>query len=141
MKEMVTVVNNKTEKHPEDREYLICILTEDSQTCWDIVMGRRDAYETIKSYIEEYEVNFDKSFILDESKALAERKSLYSFMKYAQQFFDQDDFDIENYVEGDWDEADYQQMNDIDPNLSIKASDRLSMQSLMMGGNTKSTDI
>lgn len=126
MKEMVKIVDN-TKKHPEERQYLICIsgYTQDS---WNIVIGRTEAYNYIKENIDE--INLEHSFILVESCTLDKRKSIYAFMKYAGEFYN-DGFDIEDYIKGDWDERDYQRNNDI--NLMINETDRISMQSFMDG--------
>jgi hypothetical protein len=134
-KEMVKVVDN-TKKHPEDRQYLICIKTKGGsgvQDSWDIVIGRTAAYEYIKECIED--IDLDHSFVLVESCELAKRKSIYTFMKYVGDFFE-DSFDIDDYVKGDWDETDFMRENDI--SLSIDNNDRIDMQSFMDGEyNTK----
>ena len=125
-KEMVTIVDN-TKKHPEERQYLICIsgINEDS---WCIVKGRTEAYNFIKENIDD--INIEVSFILVESCTLAERKSIYAFMKYAGEFYN-DSFDIDDYIKGDWDEMDYKRENDIDP--SFDNSERISIESFMDG--------
>lgn len=130
MKEMVKVVDN-TKKHPEDRQYLICIRTKDGSgvpDSWDIVTGRTGAYEYIKDIIDD--IDMEHSFILVESVALNERKSIYAFMKYAGEFYS-DGFDIEDYIKGDWDEMDYKRTNDI--SLMIDNKDRVNMESFMNG--------
>ena len=130
MKEMVKIVDN-TKKHPEDRQYLICIRTKNGsgvQDSWDIVTGRTEAYEYIKNNIDD--IDMDRSFILVESLTLAERKSIYAFMKYAGDFYE-DSFDIEDYIKGDWDEIDYKRNNDIA--LMIDNKDRINMESFMNG--------
>ena len=130
MKEMVKIVDN-TKKHPEDRQYLICIQTKDGsgeQDSWIIVTGRTEAYEHIKENIDS--IDMERSFILVETCALAERKSIFMFMKYAGEFYS-DGFDIEDYIKGDWDEEDYKRNNDI--SLMIDNTERISMQSFMDG--------
>ena len=126
MKEMVKVVDN-TKKHPEDRWYLICIagLSQDS---WIIVKGRTEAYEYIKENIDD--INLDHSFILVDSVTLDKRASIYAFMKHVGDFYE-DNFDITDYVKGDWDETDYKSNNDI--SLMINNSDRIGMESFMNG--------
>lgn len=135
MKEMVKVVDN-TKKHPEDRQYLICIRAKEgsgASDSWIIVTGRTEAYECIKINIDE--IDLEHSFVLVESVTLAERKSIYAFMKYAGEFYS-DGFDIEDYVKGDWDEEDYRRINDI--SLIVDNKDRIDMQSFMDGAiNTK----
>ena len=127
MKEMVKIVDN-TKKHPEDRQYLICISGITEGDYWTIVIGRTEAYKYIKENIDE--INMEHSFILVESCTLAERKSIYAFMKYAGEFYS-DGFDIEDYIKGDWDEEDYKRTNDID--LMINTNDRIDMKSFMNG--------
>ena len=126
LKEMVKVVDN-TKKHPEDRQYLICIAgtTQDS---WVIITGRTEAYEYIKENIDD--INMEHSFILVETLTLAERKSIYAFMKYAGEFYS-DGFDIEDYIKGDWDENDYKRNNDI--SLMVDNVERIDMESFMNG--------
>jgi hypothetical protein len=130
LKEMVKVVDN-TKKHPEDRQYLICIRAKEGthyQDCWDIVTGRTAAYEYIKENIED--IDLEHSFVLVESVNLSERKSIYAFMKYAGEFYS-DGFDIEDYIKGDWDEADYMRNNDM--SLMVDNKDRINMESFMNG--------
>ena len=130
MKEMVKIVDN-TKKHPEERQYLICIRTKSGsgvQDSWDIVTGRTEAYEYIKTNIDD--IDLEHSFILVESCILAERKSIYAFMKYAGEFYS-DGFDIEDYIKGDWDEMDYKRNNDI--SLMINNNERIGMESFMNG--------
>lgn len=126
MKEMVKIVDN-TKKHPEERQYLICI-SGLSQDNWVIVTGRTEAYNYIKENIDD--INMEHSFILVESCTLGERKSIYAFMKYAGEFYS-DGFDIEDYIKGDWDELDYKRTNDI--SLMIDNTERVDIQSFMNG--------
>lgn len=126
MKEMVKIVDN-TKKHPEDRQYLICI-TGMSQDSWVIVTGRTEAYEYIKENIDD--INMEHSFILVESCTLTNRKSIPEFMRYAGEFYS-DGFDINDYIKGDWDEEDYKRMNDM--SLVINNEERVDMQSFMNG--------
>ena len=127
MKEMVKIVDN-TKKHPESRQYLICIKSKGAQDSWEIVTGRTEAYEYIKENIDD--IDMEHSFILVESCSLAERKSIYAFMKYAGDFYE-DSFDIEDYIKGDWDESDYKRNNDM--TLMIDKTERVDMQSFMDG--------
>ena len=129
LKEMVKVVDN-TKKHPEERQYLICIRAKDphSNDYWDIMIGRTAAYEYIKENIDD--IDMEHSFVLVESVTLSERKSIYAFMKYAGEFYS-DGFDIEDYIKGDWDESDYMRNNDITPMVDNK--DRINMESFLNG--------
>lgn len=130
MKEMVKIVDN-TKKHPEDRQYLICIIAKSGsgeQDSWDIVTGRTAAYDYIKENIDH--IDIEHSFILVESCTLAQRKSIYAFMKHVGDFYS-DGFDIEDYIKGDWDEMDYKRTNDI--SLEIDNAERIDIQSFMNG--------
>lgn len=130
MKEMVKIVDN-TKKHPEDRQYLICMRVKpgsEAWDCWDIVTGRTAAYNYIKENIDDIDMEY--SFILVESCTLAERKSIYAFMKYAGEFYE-DSFDIEDYIKGDWDEEDYKRNNDM--NLIVDELERVDIRSFMDG--------
>jgi hypothetical protein len=51
-------------------------------------------------------------------------------MKYAGEFYS-DGFDIEDYIKGDWDEADYMRNNDM--SLMVDNKDRINMESFMNG--------
>ena len=131
-KEMVKIVDNsKPYKNHEEKQYLICIAAPYSDSdIWNIVTGRTAAYEYIKDYIDI--IDFKDSFILVENCTLNERKSIYAFMKYVGQFYE-DNFDIDDYVKGDWSESDYRQDNGIDESLNINSNDRLSMADIMNG--------
>lgn len=126
LKEMVKIV-----KTPEEKQYLICIKGKDGgEDEWEIVTGRTAAYERIKESIEFIDLEY--SFILVETCSLDKRKSIYTFMKYAGEFYN-DGFDIEDYVKGDWDEDDYRMRNDIDPSFEMNDSRRVTMQDFMNG--------
>ena len=58
-------------------------------------------------------------------------------MKYCERFFN-DSFDIEDYIKGDWSEADYAAQNNIDTMFSN--NDRLNMEDFM-NGEIGSTDL
>lgn len=126
MKEMVKIVDN-TKKHPENRQYLICIagLTQDY---WNIITGRTEAYNFIKENIDD--INLEHSFILVETCVLAERKSIPEFMRYAGEFYS-DGFDINDYIKGDWDELDYKRNNDI--SLMVDNTERIDIEAFMNG--------
>lgn len=137
-KEMCKVVDN-TKKHPESKQYLICIQgTPGSgiQPDWEIVTGRSAAYEYVKENIED--IDFETSFVLVETCNLSERLSIYMFMKHVQDNYD-DGFDIDEHIVGDWDESDYRINNNID-DFGIKNTDKVSMESLM-AGEVKMQDI
>ena len=130
LKEMVKIVDN-TKKHPEDRQYLICIKAKPEsgvEDSWIIVTGRTAAYDHIKECIDD--IDLEHSFILVEQVKLSERASIYSFMKHVGEFYS-DGFDIEDYVKGDWNEMDYKRDNDIA--LMIDKTERVDVESFMNG--------
>ena len=129
-KVMATIVDN-TKKHPEDRQYLICYRAKQGSgenDGWELVIGRTEAYTFIKENIDM--MDLEHSFVLVETLTLDKRKSIYAFMKYAGDMYE-DNFDIEDYIKGDWDEEDFKRANDI--NLEVSNSERLDMSSFMDG--------
>ena len=123
------------EKDAEYKYYLICIAAKPGygDDMWTIVQGRSEAYQYIVDNIEC--INLDESFILVEGLGLENRKSIYAFCKYVEQYFT-DSFDIDDYIKGDWDESEYQKRNDIDPTFNSINGRRVSMEDIM-NGNTK----
>lgn len=134
MKEMVKVVDNTKpyQKPAELKEYLLCLVDKNSgEKSWNIVVGRTEAYESIKNDIEW--INLEESFILVESLVLEKRKSIYAFMKYVEQFYE-DNFDIEDYVKGDWSEDDFEKNNSqIDDKFNIDNSKKVDQVSILNG--------
>lgn len=132
-KEMVRIVDNsKPFKTHEEKQYLICIASAyNDYDTWVIVTGRTEAYEYIKGEIDT--IDFKESFVLVENCTLSERKSIYAFMKYASQFFENDDFDIDDYVRGDWSEAEYREDNGIDESINIDNGKRFNIADLLNG--------
>lgn len=128
---------SSNKKDPEERQYLICIASipgsgyEDE---WVIVTGRRAAYEKIVESIEY--IDLENSFILVETCTLKDRKSIYTFMKYMENFYNEG-FDIEDYVRGDWSEQEYRHHNDIDQDYvnAINSSNGVTMEDIMNGIN------
>jgi hypothetical protein len=121
-------------KDPEERYYLICIRAaaqSDMPDEWHIVSGRTEAREVIINAIDY--IDFEESFVLVETCTLNDRKSIYTFMKYIEQFFN-DGFDIDDYVKGDWSEDDYIRHNDIDTSIYNNLREgRVSMVDMMNG--------
>lgn len=124
LKEMVKIVDNSIpyeQKKAEEKQYLICLNEDETSSTWIIVTGRTEAYQFIKTFLETYLIDFEKSFILVEGCKLEQRKSIYTFMKHIEQFFPEDSFDIDDYVVGDWSESEYQSNNSIDitPDMDV----------------------
>lgn len=138
--EMVRIVDNsKPFKDYEEKQYLICIRSENyDYDMWEIVTGRTEAYNYIKDNVDLDIIDFKESFVLVENCTLNERKSIYAFMKYVGQFYE-DDFDIDEYIKGDWSENDYRKDNGIDESLNINPNDRLNMADIMNGSVSASS--
>ena len=74
--------------------YLSLYLTSDKE--WIICNGRTEAYESIKDVIEI--IDIETSFILVENLPLSKRISVYKFMKFVQDSYN-DGFDIDYILE------------------------------------------
>ncbi len=127
---------NIIKNNPELKEYLLCIAGKDgADDTWEMITGRTELYETIKNNIEW--IDLERSFVLLSTAKLENRKSIVAFMKYCERFFN-DSFDIEDYIKGDWSEANYAAQNNIDTMFSN--NDRLNMEDFM-NGEIGSTDL
>lgn len=94
----------------EEKDYLVCLWIKhigDDERLWEICHGRTEAYNYIKDQIvgnhmmdfqTEIFMTTDDSFVLVDGLPLKDRKSIYAFMKYVQQFYD-DGFEIDDYVD------------------------------------------
>lgn len=72
-----------------------------------ICNGREDAYDYIKAILEmddEEAVDILASTVLVEGVSCTERVTWYRFMKYCEEFYPNDDFDIDDYVINDYEE-------------------------------------
>lgn len=125
----------------ERKEYLCCLsLHTDNEEFqeYEILTGRTEAYEYIRQYIESYsEVDMLKSFVLVDGLPLSERKSVYAFMRYVQQFYD-DGFDIDEYITDEVREdlSEYQNTDASEPSksdLMFDGAQRVSMEEFMLG--------
>lgn len=143
------VDNSKPREDFESKRYLICIIEETDaapEKDWVIVIGRTSAYEYIKETLDIMRVNMRESFILVESLKLSDRKSIYSFMSYVQDNYE-DGFDIEDYVEEEFDHEEFvNTSNQVDPNDEndiynmIQNNDHFNIQDTL-DGNVKSVDL
>ena len=145
-KQMYRIVNPDQDKRydekirledPERRQYLICISAQagsGEEDMWRLVTGRTEAYNLIKDNIDY--IDFFNSFILVETCKLADRQSIYAFMKHIERFYEEDSFDIDDYVRGDWSEDEYLKYNEIDRSLLVESSSKLNMEDIM-NGNVK----
>ena len=87
----------------EQKMYLVCCAFYNNiydGTLWVIKQGRTEAYEYVKELIEDYSdtIDFEESFVLVDGLPLSDRKNLYVFIKYIQQFYD-DGFDVDEYID------------------------------------------
>ena len=112
-------------KDPEQREYLVLIAGKYESDEWSIFIGRSEAYEYIKSEIDN--INLDQSFVLVETVTLRNRISVYAFMKKCESLYN-DSFDIDEYVKGDWDEDEFRRNNVHTGFINVN---RMSMQNIM----------
>ena len=87
-------------KDAEEKEYLICFSYEDEDTMWHICKGRTETYEYIIDILQNSDCYINDSFVLVEGAKLEERVSLYSFMKYCKNFYN-DGFDIDEYIDAE----------------------------------------
>ena len=143
MKEKVLMAK-VVKKDPEEKQYLICIRAKHGEDSWDIIVCRTETYRVLKEYIQTGDIDFEESFVLVERVDLEGRKSLYRFMKYAEQFYE-DNFDIEDYVLSD-EEANADLRDELTENNTVTskydlgADERVSMQDFM-NGNIRETDV
>ena len=96
----------------EAKDYLVCINLDwiETEPVWSICHGRTETYEYIKDNIMcahgyagggshgEIYLSTTEAFVLVDGLPLKDRKSIYAFMKYVQQFYD-DGFNIDDYVD------------------------------------------
>lgn len=130
------VMARVVKKDPEEREYLVCLAFKYSDNIWEILEGRTATYNFIKNCLETEIISFEESFVLVETSKLQDRKSIYEFMKYIEQFYE-DSFDIEDYYNGSEDidiNAEMKEdLNETDNTITseFEPDDRLSMESFM----------
>ena len=146
LKEMYTIVDHDKDlkyeestrlNDPEQRLYLVCICGNSDADEWCICKGRPETYEYIKERLDI--INFEESFVLVETLKLKDRISIYTFMKKVQSNY-QDNFDIDEFIKGDWDESDYRSNNGIDDRLLVDNNSKFSMEQLM-DGNIETTSL
>jgi len=136
---MVSIVDNtKPYKSKEEKDYLVCITMLDGEQEWCILKGRLNTYEYIKDVAGD--IDLEESFVLVERLTLEERVSVYKFMKYAQDDYN-DGFDIDEYTgtTPDDEEAD-PAPGRYDINTDGVSSNNFSMQD-MLNGNYKMQDL
>lgn len=89
---------------PEELRYLILLVSgEDSEEnrTFEVIQGRIDAYEYIKSLIISESIDPINSFIMSNLTPLDEAVTIFEFMKYMKEsgkITDNSNFDIADYV-------------------------------------------
>lgn len=102
MEQEKVVMARIVKEDPSEKLYLICLRGQNgNEDSWEIVEGRESTYEYIKTKLRSEDINMDDSFVLVETLTLNKRKSLYAFMKHMENYFEDPEFDIEDYVTGD----------------------------------------
>lgn len=115
----------------EDKIYLVCLTGRDNDL-WNIITGRKSAYNYIKENIEDYSIDVYQSFILAETCTINGKKTIYDFMKYCESIFTDSDFNIDDYIN------DVEKKYDIDQD--VVTNDRLDIADIM-DGNIKTTPL
>jgi len=92
---------NKIQPEQIKKYLLLLYYHEDSEQPieknFEILTGREKAYNYIKENIDDIDVL--ESHILVDTKTLYGAVTIYGFMKHMEKFFEDNDFDIEEYLE------------------------------------------
>jgi len=118
--------DNESKKGPLTKQYLILAVfmptdeNKDIDKYFEFVTGRPAAWDMIKSMIEYLDIH--ESLVLVEGVPIEGAKTVYEFMKYAEVFFPEDTFDIEDYNYGDVDEDDLQEINNTEYSITAPIS-------------------
>lgn len=93
----------KQQIRPEDKTYIILyymtIDTGEDIKSFEVVTGRKNAYEYIKGIVEYLDIHDSK--VMVDNVPYAKAISVYEFMKLMSNHFMEDSFDIEDYNIGD----------------------------------------
>lgn len=97
---IVTEDNTSKKKDPNEREYLLLYVGQDENKEEDktfmFITGRKAIYDYIKNMIDY--IDPEESKVLVEGEKMEGMVTVYLFMKYAQDIFD-DGFAIEDYFD------------------------------------------
>lgn len=92
-------------KDPNEKTYLLLLYIDDIENpekepikTFEEITGRKAAYYYIKNMIEYLDIN--KSKILAETVSLQKAATVYRFMKYMEDYFPDENFNIEEYNYG-----------------------------------------
>lgn len=91
-------------KDPERKEYLVLLIgignNEEHYKDYQFIEGRTATYEHIKNLIDDIDIH--ESYVLVEGVSLEDRVTVYEFMRHmSMHFFKDDNFNIEDYNQGD----------------------------------------
>lgn len=96
-------------KSPDEKEYLIFYYATDDNgdeyKSFELITGRKEAYEWIKSAIDF--IDIDESRILVEGVNLENAVTIYDFLKYVKAFYYDDGFDVDEYIDNKSTENNY----------------------------------
>lgn len=100
VKEYEKVIEQIKPVNPEERQYIILMYCEGEDSTWEAMIGRSTMYEWIKTNIEIYEFDPQKSIILTENVPFKDAFSVSQFVKYLQNgnLVEEDGFDIDQYI-------------------------------------------
>lgn len=102
MKEMVEIVAPQ-KKNSEEKEYLVALMCKGNvPNDWEICIGRTEARQYIIDMAQH--IDYEYSFVLVEEEQLVNRISVVKFMRHIEKFYEDNPFDIDDYIKGDWDE-------------------------------------
>lgn len=102
MEQEKVVMAKIVKQDPSEKLYLVCIRGQNgNDDSWEIIEGRESTYEYVKDKLKTEDINMDDSFVMVENLTLNNRKSIYAFMKHMENYFEDPEFDIEDYINGD----------------------------------------
>ena len=110
--------NQVINRAPKDKEYLLLIsfyerhnqiVDGNSEEIeirdWQFVLGREEAWITLKNYIIDDLIDPFESYVIVETVGLSDRLTVAEFMKHVRRYFETDSFNIKDYIEEDQYEA------------------------------------
>lgn len=82
-----------------EKTYLACIAYNDTEeNIWYLFDNRQDIYEWLCQLLQTREIDPYASFLLVDGVKLEDRKSVYVFMKYCEDIYN-DGFDIDDFLD------------------------------------------
>jgi DNA-binding protein len=88
---------------PEDKQYLVLMfLKENEETkTFEIITGRKSVYDYIRENIDNIDILKSLILVNAEGVTLNDAITVYAFMKHMEQFFQDENFSIEDYRDED----------------------------------------